>query len=138
MHNRAKKLKIVIPALQLLMLFGLVLNCGKITWAMIAMGLSLFMAMCAVNRLTYRYIDLLEQKEEVQQQICHVEELRAQEYAYYEKIKLQEEKMRLVRHEFANELQITYDMINQNASEEQIANMLQRMEEQINQLGIEQ
>lgn len=138
MHNRAKKLKIVIPTLQLLMLLVLMINCGKITLTMIAMGLCLFVVMCAMNRITYRYIDLLEEKEKVKQQICHVEELRKQEYTYYENIKQKEEHMRVVRHEFANELQIVYDMIDQGASEEQIRNLLQRMKEQIELLRIEQ
>ena len=130
--GRVEKVLWLVPILQLL-LFLLLFSGGYGTWIRWFYLLVLFsvdLTVCVV---------LKERKNvrEKRKKVSVLYQQREKELAYYEHVTEYLHQMSMIRHEFANQMQVVYDMLENNADGDEIHRMLDQMNENLSRLDPE-
>lgn len=121
-----------VPVLQIIF-FLLLFSDGYETWMrwlylLILIGVDLAVCIVLKERKNVR---------EKRKKVSVLYQQREKELAYYEHVTEYLHQMSMIRHEFANQMQVVYDMLENNADGDEIHRMLDQMNENLSRLDPE-
>ena len=117
-------LYLIIPLYQTVLLLVFISQAGQFGWDVAMLGVALLTIGIAVNMVTIYLYTNLEQKSEMEEELTILYQQRQNELNYYRMTEQYIEQMREVRHDFVNQIQTAYLMIQKGGDTEQAKQLL--------------
>ncbi|MDO5574479.1 MAG: hypothetical protein Q4G60_10945 [bacterium] len=121
---RQKMLYILIPIYQVALLCLYIAGMEEYTATTIMMGVALLLCSVIVDHFLARSLDKMAEKLTKEEQLTELYAQRQKELEYYERSEVYIGQMREIRHEFTNQLQTAYVMMEQGAERESVKQLL--------------
>ena len=125
-------LYLLLPVYQILIFIIYFSFCGKIRFENVMIGWLLFLFGIIIDVSVIYLINGIFKKLKVEREISEVQEKRQEELAYYMMVNDKLEQSRFLRHEFANQMQVIYGLL-ETKDTEKVKQMLDRTREKVEQ-----
>lgn len=128
----SKAIYIIIGALflyQMTLLGTFISSYKKLSIGMILLCIFFIATGLVIDGIVFYVSHSIQKKLEMDEELKELYRLREQETTLYKNIQLQLEQLREQRHEFSNQIQTAYIMIEQGASTEMLEKYLEELEE---------
>lgn len=122
---------ILLPVYQLCLMFGFLMLCSDFTERTAVIGMIMNLSNVLLDGLVLHFIDGILKKLDWEKEISDIEKKRRQEYCFYEKESRQIEQIRMIRHDFVNQLQTVYNLIDENENADEVKRILEEMKKRI-------
>lgn len=117
-------LYLIIPTYQMILLFMYFSVCQNYAIETAFLGMGITVIAVLIDLLLVYFINGMEQKLEIEEKLSALYQQRQYELDYYKMTNQHIEEMRTVRHDFQNQLQTAYIMMEQGKSREKIEQLL--------------
>jgi len=133
-HRMVKEciLYLTLPIYQILIFIIYYSFCGKIHFENVMIGWLLFLFGIIIDVSVIYLINGIFKKLKVEREISEVQEKRQEELAYYMMVNDKLEQSRFLRHEFANQMQVIYGLL-ETKDTEKVKQMLDKTREKVEQ-----
>ncbi len=121
----------LIPVYQTCLTAGFFIMCGDFTESTALAGFGIILFNLLLDGVILYLLEGIFKKLDWEEELRMLEEQRRQEYVYYEADSQYVNEMRLMRHDFANQLQTAYSMMDEPESVERVKALLEEMREKI-------
>lgn len=135
---KGELLFLLMPIYQLILLIMYYSACQSYTVENAYWGMGLTIMGMIIDLVIIYFINGMEQKMELEEQFSKLYSQRQHELDYYKMTNQHIEDMKIVRHDFRNQIQTVYVMREQNVSKEQMREMLGDIEQWIESVKIQQ
>jgi len=125
-------LYLILPVYQLFIVYIYYSFCGEIRFENVITGWFLFVFGVVIDVSVIYLINGIFRKLKVEHEISEVQEKRQEELAYYMMVNDKLEQSRFLRHEFANQMQVIYGLL-ETKDTEKVKQMLDRTREKVEQ-----
>ncbi len=122
---------LLLAAYQFVLGTGFFILCFDYTERVAQIGLAVEAFWTVVNVMMLYFLESILQKQDIEEKIREQENLRRQEYAYFEAAGRSAQELRMVRHDFSNHLQAMYKMSDGDGDRETVREMLEEMSRRI-------
>lgn len=121
----------LIPVYQACLTVGFFRMCTDFTESVAMTGYGIIFFNVILDGVILYLLEGIFKKLDREEELQALEEQRRQEYVYYEADSQYVNEMRLMRHDFANQLQTAYSMMDEPESVERVKALLEEMREKI-------
>ncbi len=121
----------LIPVYQACLTTGLFRMLGDFTSSVAMTGYGIIFFNLVLDGVVLYLLEGIFKKLDREEELQALEERRRQEYAWYEADSQYVEEMRLIRHDFANQLQTAYSMMDNPENTEKVKGLLKEMREKV-------
>jgi len=125
-------LYLILPVYQIIIFIIYYSFCGDIRFENVMVGWLLFMFGIVIDVSVIYLINGIFKKLKIECEICEVQEKRQEELAYYMMVNDKMEQSRFLRHEFANQMQVIYGLLEMKDTEK-VKQMLDKTREKVEQ-----
>lgn len=129
-------LYLIIPTYQLILLLMYYSACQKYTIEVAFLGMGITVMGVVIDLLLMYFMNGMEQKLEIEERLSVLYQQRQYELDYYQMTNHHIEEMRTVRHDFKNQIQTAYIMMEQGKSREKIEQLLGETSQWLEQSGM--
>ncbi len=121
----------LIPIYQACLTYGFFLMCVDFSGKIALVGIGIISSNVALDGVVLYLLEGIFKKLDREEELQALAERRRQEYSYYEMDSQYVEEMRLIRHDFANQLQTVYSMMEEPENSERAKELLAEIRERI-------
>ena len=115
---------VLVPAYQVILLCFYIAGTEEYSIFTIVMGIALLIFSVIIDFFLVRSVEYMVEKLTKEEQLTELYAQRQKELKYYEKSEEYIGQMREIRHEFTNQLQTAYAMLEQGSSREEVKELL--------------
>ncbi len=123
-----------VPIYHIFIMAGFYLLCTDYSQTISSIGLAMAVFNLLLDGLIMYFLHTIFKKQDMESEIRELEEKRLLEQAYYEADSRFTEEMRMIRHDFANQLQIVYGMMEAKEDPEEIRKVLLEMKKDLGEM----
>ena len=122
---------LLLPVYHVLVGAGYFMLCNDFTERIAAIGLLMGIFSILLSFMVLHFLDSILKKSAMQQEVKGIEIQQKREYVFFEKESQQVEQIRLIRHDFVNQLQVAYRMMDEPENVEKVKKMLADMKKNL-------